>query len=139
MEEWRGHELPGYPVKGGSRLSRDIVDCMLDEIGRRRTPDESLKLTVLGVLREEKRISEIEIEALATTGYAAVQEGGWPLAGPAPWPRDCPSSVRQLIDEDVNHEQFDSRNLPAEDTALLVFLGLLTIVGERFRRADADN
>ena len=122
-------------------MSKDVVDRMLEEIGRRRTPDVPLALTAKQVFLKEEGISDIDLDALATTGYAAVEsEGGaWPVAGPLPWPQECPSSVCQLLDADVSPEQFDARILPAEDLSILALVGLFTIVGERFMRADADN
>ena len=118
----------------------DAVHRMLDEIGRRRTPDEALAMTATQVFLEEE-ISDVELDALALTGYAAVEsEGGaWPVAGPAPWPQECPSSICQLLDAGVSNEQLDARSLSVEDLSILALVGLFTIVGERFMRADADN
>ncbi len=62
-------------------MSKDVVDRMLDEIGKRRRPDVPLALIATGVFYEELgRISDIEMDALATCGYEAVEsEGGaWP-------------------------------------------------------------
>ena len=88
-------------------MSKHVVDRMLDEIGRRRRPGVSLALTALEVFDEEERISDIEVDALASTGYAAVKsEGGaWPVVVGAsvPWPEECPSSVCQLLDANVSH------------------------------------
>ena len=125
-------------------MSKDAIDRMLDEIGRRRTPDEPLALTAIGVFYEEleeERISDIEMESLAIVGYAAVksEEGAWPVGPPAPWPAECPPSVCELLDADVSHEQLDAHTLPGDVMAMLAIVGLWTVGGERFMRADADN
>ena len=120
----------------------DAVERMLDEIGRRRRPDVSLALTALEVFYEEvERMSEIEMDALATTGYSAVaaEGGAWPVAPVPSWPEECPSWVCRLLDADVGPERFDARVLSKEETAMLALVGLWTITGKHFMRADTSN
>ena len=124
-------------------MSKHVVDRMLDEIGRRRRPGVSLALTALEVFDEDERISDLEVDALASTGYAAIRsEGGaWPVlvGASVPWPEECPSSVCQLLDANVSHEHFDARNLSGEVRRWLALVGLFTIGGEHFMSVDADN
>ena len=119
----------------------DAVERMLDEIGRRRRPDESLAMTALEVFHEEEEISDIELDSLAICGYTAVlsEEGAWPVAPSSRWPEECPPSICQLLDADVSPEQLDPRKLSGEDTAMLAIVGLWTICGEHFMNADASN
>ena len=114
---------------------------MLDEIGRRRRPDVSLGLTAIEVFDEDKGITDIEMESLATCGYAAVlsEEGAWPVAPVFSWPQECPSSIGQLVDADVSPDQLDFRSLSEEDKRLLALAGLWVICGEHFMKADSNN
>jgi hypothetical protein len=105
------------------------VDALVDEVRRRRKPDEELHLTAIAVLADSElvRFGDDQI-ALATAGWEAIRAEG----ATETFPTVSPPSLRLIRDGVVLTEPM-FRTLPAEDWANLVCIGFLGLVGERLR------
>jgi hypothetical protein len=118
---------------------------MLKEIAKRRTPEEPLILTARKVFYENaESASDVDLLALASVGYQAVLDSGgdWPVppgVSGAAWPRSIPPSALAKMEAGLPHDQVAFDSFPSEDASLLAIVGLATIVGEHFMKADAGN
>ena len=103
------------------------LDALIAEVRRRRTPDEELHLTAIGVLADSElaRYGDDQI-ALALAGWAAVRAEGATETYPT---MSAPSLA--LVRSGVSLTDSIFRMLPEADKANLVCIGFLGIVGER--------
>jgi hypothetical protein len=103
------------------------LDALIDEVRRRRTPDEALHLTAIGVLADSDlaRFGDDQI-ALAMAGWADVRAEGATDTFPT---LSAPSLA--LVRSGVGLTDRIYRMLPEADKANLVCIGFLGIVGER--------
>jgi hypothetical protein len=103
------------------------VDALVDEVRRRRNPDEELHLTAIAVLADSDlvRFGDDQI-ALAIAGWEAIRAEG----ATDTYPTVSPSSLR-LIREGMALTEPMFRTLPEDDRANLVCIGFLGIVGAR--------
>jgi hypothetical protein len=103
------------------------VDALVDEVRRRRKPDEELHLTAIGVLADSElvRFGDDQV-ALAIAGWEAIRAEG----ATDTYPTVSPPSLK-LIREGIALTEPMFRTLPADDRANLVCIGFLGLVGER--------
>ena len=103
------------------------LDALVDKVRRRRTPDEPLHLTAIGVLADSDlvRFGDDQI-ALAIAGWEDVRAEGATDRFPT---LSTPSLA--LVRSGVGLTDRIFRMLPEPDKANLVCIGFLGIVGER--------
>jgi hypothetical protein len=103
------------------------LDALVDEVRRRRTPNEALHLTAIGVLADSDlvRFGDDQI-ALAIAGWEDVRAEGATDTFPT---LSAPSLA--LVRSGVGLTDRIFRMLPEPDKANLVCIGFLGIVGER--------
>jgi hypothetical protein len=103
------------------------LDALVDEVRRRRTPDQELHLTAIAVLADPSVAMDIEDRmALALAGWEAVRAEGATEVYPTV---SVPSL--SLIRSGVGLTDPIFARLPKDDRANLVCIGFLSIIGER--------
>jgi hypothetical protein len=103
------------------------LDALVDEVRRRRTPDQELHLTAIAVLADPSVAMDIEDRmALALAGWEAVRAEGATEVYPTV---SVPSL--SLIRSGVGLTDPIFERLPKDDRANLVCIGFLNIIGER--------
>lgn len=103
------------------------LDTLIDEVRRRRTPDQALHLTAIAVLADSELARDGDDQiALALAGWAAVRAEGATETYPT---LSAPSLA--LVRSGVALTDRIFTMLPKDDKANLVCIGFLGIVGER--------
>lgn len=103
------------------------VDGLLDEVRRRRTPEEALHVTAILVLAEAglDRGGEDQL-ALAHAGWSAVRAEGATDRFPS---LSYPTLELVRVGVDLSDDVFLA--LPEDDQVNVVLMGFLSLVGER--------
>jgi hypothetical protein len=103
------------------------LDALVEEVRRRRTPDEALHVTAIAVLADSELAGQDDDRiALALAGWDAVRAEGATETYPT---LSVPSLALIRSGVTLNERIFDM--LPKDDRAGLVAIGFLSIVGER--------
>jgi hypothetical protein len=103
------------------------LDALVDEVRRRRTPDEALHLTAIAVLADSELAGQGDDQiALALAGWAAVRAEGATETYPT---LSAPSLA--LVRSGVTLTDRIFTMLPKDDRASLVCIGFLGIIAER--------
>ncbi|MEA2536021.1 MAG: hypothetical protein QOF11_255 [Chloroflexota bacterium] len=103
------------------------VDALLDEVRRRRTPEQPLHVTAIVVLAEAAldRAAEDQL-ALARAGWSAVRAEGATDTFPS-----LSYSTLELVRTGVELSDDAFLALPDDDQVNVVLMGFLNLVGER--------
>ncbi len=117
-------------------MSRDLLDEMIEELGRRRHPNTPLYLTAIRILRErERKLDRHTMDALEFTGWKAVYDA---RAYPAEVP--VPDTLKRIENgETFDVETFDCHLFDAQERSKLATIGFLTLAGERLMQAEDEN
>jgi hypothetical protein len=108
----------------GSRVS---VDALIDEVRRRRTPEEALHVTAIQVLADaDLEHAGADQLVLARAGWSAVRAEGATDRFPS---LSNPSLELVRSGVDLTDDVFLA--LPADDQVHVVLMGFLSLVGER--------
>ncbi len=102
------------------------LDTLVEEVRRRRTPDEALHLTAIAVLADSELAGGDDQIALALAGWAAVRAEGATEVYPT---LSAPSLA--LVRSGVALTDRIFTMLPKDDRANLVCIGFLGLVAER--------